>query len=176
MYFQFFWRHCKTVMKWSKKVFSVGQNIVYPMHGAGVVEAIESKEIGGKNHDYYKVRIFNGNINLLVPVESAGGVKMRDVTDCKVANEIVECIEKYKNDSDIPWNKRYKANVDRLKTGDIAEVAGVFIDLIIREKTHGLSTSDRKMFVLTKNILCSELAIALDLSCEQVYDSLLQKI
>lgn len=157
-------------------MFSIGQNIVYPMHGAGVVEAIESKEIGGKAHDYYKVRIFNGNINLLVPVDNAGGVKMRDVVANEIANDIVTCLEKYKNESDIPWNKRYKINVDRLKTGDIAQVAGVFIDLIVREKTHGLSTSDRKMFVLTKNILCSELSVALDVPCDEVFDTLLQKI
>ena len=157
-------------------MFSIGQNIVYPMHGAGVVEAIETKEIGGKNHDYYKVRIFNGNINLLVPVDNAGGVKMREVVANDIADDIVTCIEKYKNECDIPWNKRYKFNVDRLKTGDITQVAGVFIDLIVREKTHGLSTSDRKMFVLTKNILCSELAVALGVPSNEVFDTLLQKI
>ena len=157
-------------------MFSIGQNIVYPMHGAGVVEAIETKEIGGKNLDYYKVRIFNGNINLLVPVDNAGGVKMREVVANDIADDIVTCIGKYKNECDIPWNKRYKFNVDRLKTGDITQVAGVFIDLIVREKTHGLSTSDRKMFVLTKNILCSELAVALGMPCDEVFDTLLQKI
>ncbi len=157
-------------------MFSIGQNIVYPMHGAGVVEAIESKEIGGNNHDYYKVRIFNGNISLLVPVDNANGVKMREIIALDIAKDIVTCIDKYKNECDIPWNKRYKFNVDRLKTGDIAQVAGVFIDLIVREKTHGLSTSDRKMFVLTKNILCSELSIALGMPSDEVFDTLLQKI
>ena len=73
-------------------MFSIGQNIVYPMHGAGVVEAIESKEIGGKAPDYYKVRIFNGNINLLVPVDNAGGVKMRDVVTDEIANDIITCL------------------------------------------------------------------------------------
>ena len=157
-------------------MFSIGQNIVYPMHGAGVVEAIESKEIGGINHDYYKVRIFNGNINLMVPVDNAVGVKMRTIIDKNTASDIVNSFENLKQCCDIPWNKRYKINVDKLKTGEISEVACVFIDLVEREKTHGLSTSDRKMFVLTKNILCSELSVALDTSLSDVYDALLQKI
>ena len=157
-------------------MFSIGQNIVYPMHGAGIVEAIESKQIGGKTSNYYKVRIFNGNISLLVPVENAGGIKMREIVDSAVASDILDCIEKYKTECDIPWNKRYKINVDRLKTGDIAQVAGVFIDLAEREKTHGLSTSDRKMFVLTKNILCSELSVVLDKPLIEVFGTLLQNI
>ncbi len=156
-------------------MFSIGQNIVYPMHGAGVVEAIESKEIGGKQSDYYKVRIFNGNISLSVPVASVGSVKMRTVVDKETAQSIVASFDSLKTDSDVPWNKRYKVNVDRLKTGDISEVAGVFADLVIREKTHGLSTSDRKMFVLTKNILCSELSVALSLPIAEIYDTLMQK-
>ena len=157
-------------------MFSIGQNIIYPMHGAGVVEAIESKEIGGKNHNYYKVRIFNGNINLLVPVENAGGVKMREVIANDIAGAVLSGIADYKNECDIPWNKRYKFNVERLKTGEITQVASVFIDLVQREQTHGLSTSDRKMFVLTKNILCSELAIALAMPCDELFDILLQKL
>ncbi len=157
-------------------MFSIGQNIVYPMHGAGVVEAIESKQIGGNTHDYYKVRIFNGNINLMVPVDNVVGVKMRTVIDKNAANEMVKSFDNLKQECDIPWNKRYKINVDKLKTGDITEVACVFIDLVQREKTHGLSTSDRKMFVLTKNILCSELSVALETPLSDVFDTLLQKI
>ncbi len=157
-------------------MFSIGQNIVYPMHGAGVVEAIESKKIGGTDHDYYKVRIFNGNINLLVPVDNVSGVKMREIVANDIANDIMSGIARYKNECDIPWNKRYKFNIERLKTGDIIQVAGVFIDLVQREKNHGLSTSDRKMFVLTKNILCSELAVALAMPSDEVFDTLLQNL
>ena len=157
-------------------MFSIGQNIVYPMHGAGVVEAIETKLIGGNNHDYYKVRIFNGNINLMVPVDNAVGVKMRGVIEKAEANEILCSFKNLRQECDIPWNKRYKMNVDKLKTGDIKEVACVFIDLVMREKTHGLSTSDRKMFVLAKNILCSELSVALETPVCDVFDTLLQKI
>lgn len=157
-------------------MFSIGQNIVYPMHGAGVVEAIESKQIGDKIHEYYKVRIFNGNINLMVPVNNVVNVKMRTVIEKSEAAKIVQTFDSLKQNCDIPWNKRYKVNVDKLKTGDITEVACVFIDLVEREKTHGLSTSDRKMFVLAKNILCSELSIALETPLVDVFNTLLQKL
>lgn len=154
-------------------MFTIGQNIVYPMHGAGVVEAIESKVIGNNTADYYKVRIYTGNINLLVPVASATGVNMREVVDCAVARAMVERFADYKTDTDIPWNKRYKFNVDRLKSGDVEQVASVLADLISREKTHGLSTSDRKMFVLAKNIFCSEISVALSLPCEEIFDKII---
>lgn len=155
-------------------MFTIGQNIVYPMHGAGVVEAIESKTVGNNTADYYKVRIFMGNVSLLVPVVSVGGVNMREVVDCDVAGGIVEHFNDYRTQTDIPWNKRYKTNVDKLKSGDLKQVAGVLADLILREKTHGLSTSDRKMFVLAKNIFCSEVSVALSLPCEQVFDKIIQ--
>ena len=155
-------------------MFTIGQNIVYPMHGAGVVEAIESKTVKNNTADYYKVRIFIGNVSLLVPVVSAGGVNMREVVDRDVAGGIVEHFNDYRTQTDIPWNKRYKTNVDKLKSGEIEQVAGVLADLILREKTHGLSTSDRKMFVLAKNIFCSEVSVALSLPCEQVFDKIIQ--
>jgi len=157
-------------------VFSVGQNIVYPMHGAGVVEAIESRAIGGKTSDYYKVRIFTGNINLMVPVASVSGVHMRDVIDKDRAQYMLAHFAEFGSGDDVPWNKRYKVNVERLKTGAIEDVAGVLCDLIAREKTHGLSTSDRKMFILTKNIFCSEIAIALECERESVFDSIMQTV
>lgn len=157
-------------------MFSVGQNIVYPMHGAGVVEAIESKVVGGKTSDYYKVRIFTGNINLMIPVASVTGVHMRDVIDKERAQYVITNFAEFGSGDDVPWNKRYKVNVERLKAGAIEDVAGVLCDLIAREKTHGLSTSDRKMFILTKNIFCSEISIALDCERESVFDEIMQTI
>lgn len=157
-------------------MFSVGQNIVYPMHGAGVVEAIESRAIGGNTSDYYKVRIFTGNINLMVPVGNTVGVHMRDVVDRERAEYVLAHFAEFGSVNDVPWNKRYKVNVERLKAGSIEDVAGVLCDLIGREKTHGLSTSDRKMFILTKNIFCSEIAVALECEREAVFDSIMQSV
>lgn len=157
-------------------MFTIGDNIVYPMHGAGVIQDIVTKTIGDKQVDYYQVKITMGNINLLVPVQNGTGVRMRAVCKKSQAQKIVSNFFDFRSESDIPWNKRYKSNVDRLKTGDITEVAGVFADLVTRERTNGLSTSDRKMFILTKNILCSELASALDKTVDNVFDMLLQTV
>ena len=155
-------------------MFNIGQNIVYPMHGAGVVEAIETKVVDGKPSDYYKVRIITGNINLMVPVDNVSGVRMREVIDPSRAAEMIMRFDSFRSESNVPWNKRYKTNVDRLKSGDIEDVAGVLADLISREKTHGLSTSDRKMFILARNIFCSEFSVALGIPCDQIFDTIMQ--
>ena len=80
-----------------------------------------------------------------------------------------------REDPDIPWNKRYKENVDKLKTGTVDSVADVLSGLIQREKNHGLSTSDRKMFILTKSILCSELNAALETDTSEIFEEILSK-
>jgi len=156
-------------------VFSVGEKIVYPMHGAGIVEAVESRTVGGKNVDYYKVRITNGNITLMIPVNNHSGVQLRQIISSDLAQKVIDGFDESKPESDIPWNKRYKHNVDRLKLGTAESVAEVLNELIIREKAHGLSTSDRKMFILTKNILCSELSIALQKDSAEIFESIISK-
>lgn len=146
------------------------------MHGAGVIEAIESKQIAGKSVDYYKVRIISGNITLMIPVENNSGVQLRPVIEKDLAKQVLDTFGSAEGESDIPWNKRYKHNVDRLKTGDIKKVSEVLYELINREKTHGLSTSDRKMFILTKSIFCSELSFALDMPSTDIFEQILSKV
>ncbi len=143
-------------------MFKVGDKVVYPMHGAGVIEAIEFKEIGGKTVEYFRVRIYSGNIKLMIPVSNPSGVQLRPVVSKEEAARIIDSFDSDRTSSNIPWNKRYKENIDKLKSGTADNVAGVLNDLILREKKHGLSTSDRKMFILTKSILCSELNTALE--------------
>ena len=112
----------------------------------------------------------------MVPVDNTVGVHMRDVVDKTTAEHLLSHFFEYASMDEVPWNKRYKTNVERLKSGDIEQVASVFCDLIGREKTHGLSTSDRKMFILTKNIFCSEIAVALDCEREEIFDRIMQTI
>ena len=156
-------------------MFSVGEKIVYPMHGAGTVEAIEKMQVGDKSVDYYKVRIISGNIQIMVPVDNPSGVQLRSVVSKSEALKILDRFDGTDDSNNIPWNKRHKLNVDRLKTGDAKNVADVLRELIVREKSHGLSTSDRKMFILTKNILCSELGIALTKDAAEVFENILSK-
>ena len=156
-------------------MFSVGEKIVYPMHGAGVIDSIETKEIGGKPTDYYKVRITSGNIMLMIPVENNSAMQLRSVISKEKAKTVLENFGSQTEELDIPWNKRYKYNVDRLKTGEIENVSDVLCELINREKNHGLSTSDRKMFILTKSIFCSELSAALEIPSADIFEEILQK-
>lgn len=156
-------------------MFSVGEKIVYPMHGAGVIESIEPRVVGDKTVEYYKVRITSGNIMLMIPVKNPSGVQLRSVITKPEAEQIIENIGAPAPDSDIPWNKRHKYNMDRLRIGSAENVAQVLSELINREKTHGLSTSDRKMFVLAKNILCSELSVAVGLEGSVIFENILAK-
>lgn len=156
-------------------MFKVGEKIVYPMHGAGIIESIEGREINGKNILYYRVKIFSGNITLMIPVENSSGVQLRPIVSSEHARQIIDSFDNAKEDIDIPWNKRYKENVDKLKSGTVENVAEVLSGLIIREKKHGLSTSDRKMFILTKSILCSELNAALKTDTSEVFEEILSK-
>lgn len=164
------------IRKREKEVFSVGEKIVYPMHGAGVIDSIETKEVGGKSIDYYKVKIVSGNIMLMIPVNNTSGVQLRHVISKEQAENVLETFGSSEDLSDIPWNKRYKTNIDRLKTGTIENVSAVLCELIYREKTHGLSTSDRKMFILTKSIFCSELSSALDIPSADIFERILSKV
>ncbi len=157
-------------------MFSVGDKIVYPMHGAGIIDAIETKEVGGKSVDYYKVKIGGGNIVLMIPVNNTSAVQLRPIISKKQAEDVLNDFGTECEENDVPWNKRYKTNIDKLKTGDIKNVSAVLYELISREKNHGLSTSDRKMFILTKSIFCSELSSALDIPSADIFEQVLLKV
>lgn len=157
-------------------MFSVGEKIVYPMHGAGVIDAIETKQVTGRSVDYYKVKITNGNILLMIPVENTSSVQLRRIISKEQAEQVIANFGVKRGEDNIPWNKRYKTNIDRLKTGAIENVAEVLCELISREKQHVLSTSDRKMFVLTKNIFCSELGTVLDIPFSDVFEQVIEKV
>ena len=157
-------------------MFCVGDKIVYPMHGAGVIDSIETKEIGGKSVDYYKVRIVSGNITLMIPVNNPSGVQLRSIISKNEAESVLRNFGTQTEECDVPWNKRYKLNIDRLKTGTIENVSSVLCELINREKDHGLSTSDRKMFILTKSIFCSELSFALDMPSADIFEQIISKL
>lgn len=165
----------RALIKSEGKMFSVGEKIVYPMHGAGVIEAVETKKLTDKTVDYYKVRITNGNIMLMIPVDNPSGVQLRPVISKDTAQKVLDDFDPSVSESDIPWNKRYKYNLDRLKTGSVQNVVSVLSELIVREKNHGLSTSDRKMFILTKNILCSELSVALESDSTKIFETIISK-
>ena len=145
------------------------------MHGAGVIEGIEQQMIAGIERQYYAVSLLGGKIRLKFPVENSGVVRLRALIDGGRAKEVLHRFETLKIDMNGPWSKRYKENMDRIKKGEPEEVVDVIKTLMLRDKLVGLSTGDRQVMVMAKNILCSELAMVLDMESDAIFKQL-QKI
>src|ERR1700759_4858270 len=142
--------------------FEIGDNVVYPHHGAGKVIRKEQKEILGERREYLTIKILHNDMTVMVPTENAALAGLRRVIDEETVQKVLavlqdECSEMPKN-----WNRRFKYNRDKIKTGDIYELAEVVRNLALREAEKGLSTGEKQMFTRAKKILASELMYALD--------------
>lgn len=155
-------------------MFSIGDKVVYPMHGAGTIESIEEKEMFGDTADYYIIKMPMGDIKLMVPTGSALEVGVRDVSSANIAGDVFKVLEKPKEAyiHETNWSKRYKTNVDKIKTGDILEVADVVRELSHRHMERGLSTGEKKMLHQAKEILISELVLAQNIEHQKVDEKL----
>lgn len=141
-------------------MFNVGDNIVYPMHGAGTIDSIEEKEILGEKQQYYVIKM-PGEVMVMVPTAKAESMGVRNVIDKQSASSVLDVLEKDETEMSNNWNKRYRENLDKMKTGDIYEVADVVRNLSFKQKEKGtLSTGEKKMLVNAKQILVSELVLA----------------
>ena len=140
--------------------FNIGDRIVYPMHGAGVIESIEESIIMGEKKRYYILKIPVGNMSVMIPMESAEKIGIREVISEKEADKVLKEFENCPSDATNNWNKRYRENLSRIKSGNIFEIVGVCKCLMVRDKSHGLSTGERKMLANVKQIIISELVIA----------------
>src|SRR5271170_909756 len=148
--------------------FELGDHVVYPHHGAGKVLKKEQKEMFGEKREYLTVKILHNDMTVMVPTENAALAGLRRVIDEETVQKVLgvlqdECSEMPKN-----WNRRFKHNRDKIKTGDIYELAEVVRNLAIRESEKGLSTGEKQMFTRAKKILASELMYALEMDEEQV--------
>ena len=141
-------------------MYDIGDKVVYPMHGAGTIEGIEQREIMGEKKNYYVLIIPVGDMKVMVPVDKADEVGLREVIKEKEADEVLKEFKNYKTEHDCNWNKRYRDNMTRIKSGDIYEVARVVKNLMCREMEKGLSTGEHKMLSNAKHILISELVVA----------------
>ena len=153
-------------------MFNIGDRIVYPMHGAGYIEGTEMQCVGGIQREYYNIHILGSNIRLKLPVENTGNIRLRPIIDAERANQILEYFEALEIDMSLPWGKRYKENVERLKTGIPEETVEVVKTLMLRDKTVGRSIGDRQVMLTAKNLLIAELALALDAEQEEIHAKL----
>lgn len=141
-------------------MYKIGDSVVYPMHGAGVIEDIEKKEILGKMQSYYVMRMPIGDMKVMVPMENAGEVGMRDVIGKDIAQKVLTTFRTVETDVIQNWSKRFRENMVKIKSGDVFEVAAVVKSLMLRDRQKGLSTGERKMLSNAKQILISEIVVA----------------
>ena len=153
-------------------MYQIGDSVVYPMHGAGVIEDIEQKEILGKMQSYYVVRMPIGDMKVMVPMENAAGVGMRDVICKEQAEKVLDDFRTVETDVIQNWNKRFRENMVKIKSGDIFEVSAVVKSLMLRDRQKGLSTGERKMLSNAKQILISEIVVATGIDHNCIEDRL----
>ena len=156
-------------------MFNVGDKIVYPMHGAGTIDAIEEKDILGEKQNYYIIKM-PGEVKVMVPISKAGDIGVRSVIDKAEAGKVLEVLEANETEMSNNWNKRYKENMEKMKSGSIYEVADVVRNLSYKQKEKGLSTGEKKMLNNAKKILVSELVLAEHASENEVENLVENKI
>lgn len=154
-------------------MFNVGDKIVYPMHGAGVIDAIEEKDILGEKQAYYILKM-PGEVKVMVPTAKAEEIGVRSIIDKSSAEKVFRVLESDETEMSMNWNKRYRDNMDKMKSGDIYKVADVVRNLSFKQKEKGLSTGEKKILNNAKQILVSELVLtehATQDEIEQMVDS-----
>jgi CarD family transcriptional regulator len=142
--------------------FELGDNVVYPHHGAGQVQAKEIKEVFGVRREYLTIKILHNDMTVMVPTENAALAGLRRVIDEETVEKVLNVLRDDVSDMPKNWNRRFKHNRDKIKTGDIYELAEVVRNLALRESEKGLSSGEKQMYTRAKKILASELMYALD--------------
>jgi CarD family transcriptional regulator len=140
-------------------VFGIGDKVVYPMHGAGVIEAIEDREVLGESRQYYVMHIPVGNMKVYIPLNNIEQLGIRQIISPTEVPEVFKILEKKSQLPTLAWNRRYRANLERIKSGSIFSVAEVVRSLSQREHEKGLSAGEKKMYENAYQILMSELVL-----------------
>src|ERR671919_3090268 len=141
--------------------FEIGDNVVYPHHGAGVVLKKETKSLLGEKRDYLTIKILHNEMTVMVPCENAQRAGLRRVIDEVQVKRVIDVLTGEVSEMPKNWNRRFKYNREKIKTGDVFELAEVVRNLAIREWEKGLSTGEKQMYTRAKKILASEFMYAL---------------
>ncbi len=153
-------------------MFSIGDKVVYPSHGAGTIIDIESKEILGKKREYFVLSLPIGEMKVMLPIDNIDNLGLREISSSDIIPKVYDILAAKKSDMSNNWNRRYRNNQEKIKTGDIYEVAKVVKDLMIMENEKGLSTGEKKMLLNTKQILVSEIALINDKEWSEVEEEI----
>ncbi|MFD2445761.1 CarD family transcriptional regulator [Bacillus sp. CGMCC 1.16607] len=153
-------------------LFQIGDNIVYPMHGAGKIVGIEEKEIQGKIHQYYVIKMPSNNMQVMIPMDKILKSHIRLVSDIPTLKEVLLIFKQDSSDRSLTWKQRYQVNMDKMRTGKIQEGAEVIRDLIQINKEKSLNSSEKQMLENAKKIFISELGLIKHISEIQANDLL----
>lgn len=153
-------------------MFSVGDRVVYPMHGAGVIEAIEEKEILGAWKRYYVMKLPLGEMKVLIPTDNIAQVGLRGVIKKNEVSQVFFVLQGEQPEMSTNWNRRYRNHLEKIKSGDIFEVAEVVRNLMLRDREKGLSTGESKMLDTARQILVSELILVQGVEQHEIISNL----
>ena len=141
-------------------MYNIGDKVVYPLHGAGVITSVEDRDILGEKKQYFVMQMPIDEVEVLIPVESLDRIGVRSIIDTNVADDVLRDFKEYEIEFNNNWNKRYRENMIKIKSGDIYEVAHVVKALMLRDRERGLSSGERKMLISARRIFVSELVLA----------------
>ena len=151
-------------------MFSVGDKVVYPMHGAGMIQNIEEKEVLGETRAYYILRIPYGNLQVMVPVQGSDAAGLRPIVSEETVCEVMGVLSAESTPMDENWNRRYRENMDKLRSGDPAKVAEVIRNLMRVEREKRLSTGEKKLLANARQILASEIVLVRGVAEKEAMD------
>ncbi len=143
-------------------MFHKGDKVVYPHHGAAVIEDLVERELQGEKRTYFKLKLAQGDLTLMVPVDNTAEVGLRGVVSKREVKKVFEVLREEESQMPTNWSRRFKTNVEKIKSGDIYQVAEVVRNLSIRERAKGLSAGEKRMLSRARQILISELTFAFD--------------
>jgi CarD family transcriptional regulator len=147
--------------------FTVGETVVYPHHGAALIEEISTRTIRGQERTYLKLKVAQGDLTIEVPAENVDLVGVRDVVGREGVEQVFDVLRANVREEPTNWSRRYKANVEKIASGDVIKVSEVVRDLSRRDTNRGLSAGEKRMLARARQILTSELALAEDITEEQ---------
>jgi CarD family transcriptional regulator len=153
-------------------MFSVGEKVVYPVHGAGIIEAIEQRDILGEIRSYYVLRLSTGELQVLIPVDAVDTTGMRCICSASEIEDVKIILAGESSFWEDNWNRRYRQNMDKIKSGDILEIAEVVRNLTLRDMEKGVSAGEKKMLDNARKILISEIVLASSISVEDAASDL----
>lgn len=148
-------------------MFKIGDKIVYPMHGAGIIDAVETREFLGQEKEYFILKMPIGNMDISVPTSNIEDMNIRDVISKEEGDEVLKILDQEPTKMSNNWNVRHRKNQEILKTGDIFDIAQMVRNLSVLDNEKGLSTTEKKLLNRSRRIMASELVMAGSLDKKQ---------